>query len=102
MKRRGPGARGAERFGSNSGFINQKAVDAVEAMPSSMPSRAGPGPTGPVREEERAGPLQSWPAVRGHHRLSLEAAATVATSLDAARAQAAAEGRTLIYTIRYV
>ncbi|HUZ79227.1 MAG TPA: hypothetical protein VMV28_01190 [Thermoplasmata archaeon] len=72
-------------------------------MATSMGSRVGSRPTAaPAREDDRSGPLRSWPPIRGHHRLSLEAAATVATSLDAARAQAAAEGRTLVYTVRYV
>ncbi len=37
----------------------------------------------------------------GRPRLSLEAAASFATLVDTARARAAVEGRTLIYTVRW-
>ncbi len=71
-------------------------------MSTSIASVTRPQGTGPLREEERPVRVRSWPPTRAHRQLSLEAAATVATCLDAARAQAAAEGRTLIYTVRYL
>ena len=37
-----------------------------------------------------------------HHRLTLEAAAAYATHVDAARVRAATEGRTLVYTVRWI
>lgn len=40
--------------------------------------------------------------VRPHPRLTLEAAAAYATHVDAARVRAATEGRTLIYTIKWI
>ena len=40
--------------------------------------------------------------VRTHPRLTLEAAAAYATHVDAARVRAATEGRTLIYTIKWI
>ncbi|MGD0718453.1 MAG: hypothetical protein ABSA15_02585 [Thermoplasmata archaeon] len=71
-------------------------------MPTSIVSVNRPPPRGTLREEERPVQIRSWPPPRGHRHLTPEAAATVATCLDAARAQAAAEGRTLIYTVRYL
>lgn len=72
-------------------------------MATSIGSARGSRSLSSAREEDGSIPLRSWPpSILSHHRLSLEAAATVATSLDAARAQAAAEGRTLVYTVRYV
>lgn len=44
----------------------------------------------------------SIPGVRPHPHLTLEAAAAYATHIDAARVRAASEGRTLIYTIRWI
>lgn len=40
--------------------------------------------------------------VRPHPHLTLEAAAAYATHVDAARVRAATEGRTLIYTIKWI
>ncbi|MGI0139546.1 MAG: hypothetical protein ACREBT_00080 [Thermoplasmata archaeon] len=49
------------------------------------------------------GPLFALPTTdRPRHRLTLEAAAAYATHVDAARVRAATEGRTLIYTVRWI
>ncbi len=61
------------------------------------PPRPAPTDTAPETSGRFAGP--SGPP---HHRLTLEAAAAYATHVDAARVRAATEGRTLVYTVRWI
>lgn len=41
-------------------------------------------------------------AGRGHHAMNPDSAASFATFVDSARVRAAVEGRTLIYSVRWV
>lgn len=63
-------------------------IDPVESLPHPTPRRMYLG--------------QATPRGYGHRpRLSPEAAAAFATMVDTARARAATEGRTLVYTVRW-
>ncbi|MCL4308086.1 MAG: hypothetical protein M1126_01805 [Candidatus Thermoplasmatota archaeon] len=70
------------------GTVSRALIGPVSSTARSFPSSAVPEPpfTGP----------------RPHHRLTLEAAAAYATHVDAARVRAAVEGRTFVYTVRWV
>ncbi len=49
-----------------------------------------------------AAPEPPFTGPRPRHRLTLEAAAAYATHVDAARVRAAVEGRTFVYTVRWI
>ncbi len=64
-------------------------------------------PVGPVSSLSRSSRPSEFPeppfsGPRPHHRLTLEAAAAYATHVDAARVRAAVEGRTFVYTVRWI
>jgi hypothetical protein len=75
-------------------------------------SIARPGPPPPVPDESMSPESGTGPrrmflgkavprGYGGRPRLSLDAAASFATLVDTARARAAMEGRTLVYTVRW-
>ena len=44
----------------------------------------------------------SYPGYKPHHHMTPEAAATIAVQVDAVRTNAAVNGKTLVYTIKWI
>ena len=82
----GSGTTPAERLGMGSVTRPGEHVDRLLREPITAMHLLYPSPAG----------------IRPHRRLTPEVAAAYATQVDAARTQAATDGRTLVYTIRWL